>query len=182
MKKLGKIVAIVMATAAVTAAAAGFAACGGESAGEIQKTYIVSETTDGATAGTNYCVYQLHLLDNSRYELVKTTYTYGYNMNLGTYSVETFGTYTAGSSVDGYTPYTLSRSDRAIVNAYSLAGGFNIYIDTATATYPTELPAVSQGEKNMAQSADDVFDAYGAQITVYVSDANNTFSLTNPNA
>lgn len=181
MKKLAKIMAIVMATVSLAAVAVGFSACG-ESAGEITKTYIVSESTEGATAGTNYSVYQLHILDNERYELVKTTYTYGYSMNLGTYSIETFGTYTMGSSVDGYTAYTLNRSDRAIVNAYSLAGGFNIYIDTATATYPVELPAETEGEKNMAQSEEDVFDAYGAQMTVYVSDTNNTFSLTDPNA
>ena len=77
---------------------------------------------------------------------------------------------------------TLSRSDHAIVNAYSLAGGFNIQIDTATATYPAELPAQTQGEKTFANSSDDVFDRYGAETTVYLNDSNNTFSLTNPNA
>ena len=180
MKKIVKIMSVLALAAVVVFATASMVACG-ETQAEIVKTYVVSESVE-KDIGTDYNVYQLHLLSDNTYELVTTTYTYGYSMNLGTYSVESFGTYEKGTSEDGYTSYKLLKADRVILNAYSLAGGFNIYIDTATATYPTELPASGEGDKVYAQSADDVIKAYGAERTVYVSDDKNTFALSNPNA
>lgn len=177
-----KIVTTSLALLTLASGAFTLTACGSEPAATIDETYVVSESQTNAYNGNDYSVYQLNLLSNGRYEFIKTTYTEGFSMNLGTYSVETFGTFTKGQSEDGYTACTLSRSDHAIVNAYSLAGGFNIQIDTATATYPAELPAETQGEKTYANSSDDVFDRYGAETTVYLNDSNNTFSLTNPNA
>ncbi len=180
MKKFGKIIAVTAAAACVAGAVAGLAACSGGSA-DIENTYVFSEMEDNAYNGGNYIVYNLNLMSDGTYELVKTVYTNGYGMNLGTYGYQTFGTYTAGISADGYTPYTLSEATRVIVNAYSDMGGFNISIDTETATYPVELPAETEGEKNMAQSKEDVVKAYGAEMTVYIGD-NNKFQLTNPNA
>ncbi len=52
MKKLAKIMALVMATVSLAAVAVGFSACGA-SAGEITTPYIVSDSTEGATAGPN---------------------------------------------------------------------------------------------------------------------------------
>lgn len=171
MKKLGKIIAVTAAAACVTGAVAGLAACSGGSA-DIENTYIVSESAGNAYGGNDYTVYSLNIMDDGTYEMVKTTYVFAFSMNLGTYSYQTFGTYTAGTATDGYVPYTLSE----------LAGGFDIHVDTQTATYPTELPAKEQGEQNMAQSADDVIAAYGTQMTVYVQEDGNILSLTNPNA
>ncbi len=181
MKKIGKILAVALAVASVTAVAASLSACSGGSA-DIENTYIVSETGDNAYGGSDYTVYSLNIMDDGTFEMVKTTYVFAYSMNLGTYSYQTFGTYTAGTTADGYTPYTLSEATRVIINAYSLAGGFDIHVDTNTAIYPTELPAEVQGEQNMAQSSEDVIDAYGAQMTVYVQEEGNILSLTNPNA
>lgn len=181
MKKLGKIIAVTAAAACVTGAVAGLAACSGGSA-DIENTYIVSESAGNAYGGNDYTVYSLNIMDDGTYEMVKTTYVFAFSMNLGTYSYQTFGTYTAGTAADGYVPYTLSEATRVIVNAYSLAGGFDIHVDTQTASYPVELPAETEGEKNMAQSADDVIDAYGAEMTVYVEEEGNILSLTNPNA
>ena len=181
MKKLGKIVAVAAAVASLTAVTASLAACSGESA-EIENTFVVSETGENAYGGSDYTVYGLNIMSDGTYEMVKTVYVYAYSMNLGTYVYQTFGTYTAGTSVDGYTPYELSEATRVILNAYSLAGGFDIHIDTQTSTYPVEMPAQTEGEQNMAQSADDVIDAYGAAMTVYVATDGNILSLTNPNA
>ena len=186
MKKFGKIIAVTAAAACVAGAVAGLAACSGGSA-DIENTYIVSELVKGNVSGvdaSNYTIYRLNIMDDGTYELIKTTYIDGFNgnLNLGNNCSEAYGTYTAGETVDGYTAYTLNRADRVIVNSYSLAGGFDIHIDSATAEYPVEMPAEEQGEKNMAQSADDVIDAYGAQMTVYVSETGNILSLTNPNA
>lgn len=181
MKKLGKIVAVAAAVASLTAVTASLAACSGESA-EIENTFVVSETGENAYGGSDYTVYGLNIMSDGTYEMVKTVYVYAYSMNLGTYTYQTFGTYTTGTSVDGYTPYELSEATRVILNAYSLAGGFDIHIDTQTSTYPVEMPAQTEGEQNMAQSADDVIDAYGAAMTVYVATDGNILSLTNPNA
>lgn len=181
MKKFGKIVAVVAAAASVTAVAASLSACS-DGAAEIENTYLAGTSEGNAYGGNDYIEYCLNLMDDGTYEMIKTVYTYGYSMNLGNYCYQIFGTYTEGTSSDGYTPYTLSEATRVIVNAYSLAGGFDIHVDSETAAYPVELPAEVQGEKNMANSADDVIDAYGAEMIVYIAASGNTLSLTNPNA
>ncbi len=182
MKKFGKILSVAVAAAAVTAAAASLAACSGGAAADIENTYIVSVSGSNAYGGNDYTEYCLNIMSDGTYELVKTTFTEGYGMNLGNYSYQVFGTYTAGATADGYTAYTLNEADRVIVNAYSLAGGFDIHVDSATAEYPVELPAQTEGEKNMANSADDVIAAYGTEMTVYLAEDGNILSLTDPNA
>lgn len=44
------------------------------------------------------------------------------------------------------------------------------------------MPAQTEGEKPMANSAEDVIKAYGGATTVYVNDQGTTFALNNPNA
>ena len=112
----------------------------------------------------------------------KTELTYAYSMVLGTTSVTTYGTYVDNGSADGYAKYTLNAGADAIVASYSLAGGFNIHIDTRNQTYPVELPAQTQGEKNMAQGKDDVIKAYGQEQVFYFNESGVNMSLTDPNA
>lgn len=184
MKNLRKSFKVAAFALALAGAGLGITSCsGGTSAASIQATYVNSVTT-GEEPSIFYNVYQLHLMSNNTYELVETSYCYGWSMNLANYIYETTGTYTVGASEDGYTAYTLGTADRVILNAFSLVGGFNISIDTATTDFSTqvELPAASEGEKIYATSAQDVIDKYGQSQTVYISDTNNTFSLTNPNA
>ena len=180
MKKMRVFLVTAAALAAVVLATVAFTAC---SAASITATYVNGTVVaPNSYGGQDSTVYQLNLYDDGTYEMVETTLVYAYSMNLGNYCYQIFGTYTEGTSSDGYTPYTLSEATRVIVNAYSLAGGFDIHVDSETASYPVELPAEVQGEKNMANSADDVIDAYGAEMTVYIAASGNTLSLTNPNA
>lgn len=180
MKHLRKILIAVLAVAMLAVAAVGFAACSADKS--VEKTYVYGELVDNSYGGHDSNVYQLNLMSDGSYELIHTTLVYAYSMNLGTTTVETYGTYTAGTSADGYTEYRLSEATRAIVLSYSLAGGFNITVDSETSTFPCELPAQAEGEKNMANSGADVIAAYGKAMTVYVNDQGTTFALTNPNA
>lgn len=180
MKHLRKILIAVLAVAMLAVAAVGFAACSADKS--VEKTYVYGELVDNSYGGHDSNVYQLNLMSDGSYELIHTTLVYAYSMNLGTTTVETYGTYTAGTSTDGYTAYELSEATRAIVLSYSLAGGFNISIDTETSTFPCEMPAQTEGEKPMANSAEDVIKVYGGATTVYVNDQGTTFALTNPNA
>lgn len=182
MKHLRKILIAALAVAMLAVAAVGFAACGGTDK-TVKETYVCGELADNGYGGHDSSVYQLNLMSDGSYELIKTTLIYGYSMNLGTTTVEIFGTYTEGTETDGYIAYTLSDATRVILNSYSNAGGYNINIDTDTSTYPLELPASGEGEKVMANGKEDVVNAYGKGMTVYASASNNTtFSLTNPNA
>lgn len=114
----------------------------------------------------------------------KTELTYAYSMVLGTTSVTTYGTYVDNGSEDGYAKYTLNAGADAIVASYSLAGGYSILVNTADEeqTYPAELPAKTQGEKNMAQSKEDVIKAYGQEQVFYFNESGVNMSLTDPNA
>ncbi len=191
MKKIRSILVSVLAMATMLTAAIGFSGCdvingllGNEPAKEVtlDTVKIVGELVDNNYGQKNANTYQLKLYSDGAYEFTKTTVVNGYNMNLGTTTVITFGTYTKGASTDGYTAYTLGEATRVIVNSYSDMGGFYIGIDTDTATYPVEIPAKTEGEKNMAQSTQDVVNEYGKTTTIYVSDSNNKISLTDPNA
>ena len=180
MKHLRKILIAVLAVAMLAVAAVGFTACSADKS--VEKTYVYGELVDNSYGGHDSNVYQLNLMSDGSYELIHTTLVYAYSMNLGTTTVETYGTYTVGTSADGYTEYRLSEATRAIVLSYSLAGGFNITVDSETSIFPCEMPAQTEGEKNMANSAADVIAAYGKAMTVYVNDQGTTFALTNPNA
>ena len=180
MKKMRVFLVTAAALAAVVLATVAFTAC---SAASITATYVNGTVVaPNSYGGQDSTVYQLNLYDDGTYEMVETTLIYAYSMNLGTTAVTTYGTFTAGEAVDGYTEYTLSEATRVILNSYSLAGGFNISIDTELTTeYPVELPAETEGEKVYANSAQDVIDKYGASVKVYIGE-NNTFSFENPNA
>ena len=180
MKILRKMLVAVIAVSLLAVSVVGFTACGEDKT--VEKTYVCGELTDNSYGGHDSDVYQLNLMSDGTYELIHTTLIYAYSMNLGTTTVETYGTYTAGTSTDGYTSYELSEATRAIVLSYSQAGGFNITIDTETSSFPCEMPAEVQGEKNMANDASDVIAKYGAAKTVYVNDQGTTFAMTNPNA
>ena len=157
--------------------------CGGEKA-TINNTYAYGVVEANSYGGNTTSTYQLNFLTDSTYELINSSITIGYGMNLGTETVSTYGTYTVGASEDGYTAYTLSTATRVILNSYSDMGGFAIYIDTESAsqTYPAELPAETEGQKIYAQNKEEVINKYGKESTIYVSDTNHKFYLTNPNA
>ena len=151
---------------------------------KISKCQIVSDLiTPGSYGDGSWTadIYQVNTFEDGVYEFIKTEIIYGYSMNLGTTTINNYGTYSYGTSEDGYTPITLEDADKVVFNSYSLAGGYNISINTENATYPVELLAKTQGEKNMANSKEDVVKEYGAKRTYYSNDAKNTMSLTNPN-
>mgnify|MGYP006070936043 CR=1 FL=1 len=180
MKKLRMFWMTAVALAALVCAMFVMTAC--SSAASITATYVNGSVGDNGYGGHDSTVAQLNLYDDGTYDMVTTTLQYGYGMNLGTTSITVYGTYTEGATTDGYTEYTLSDATRVVLNSYSTAGGFNIYIDTELTTeYPAELPAETEGEKTFAQSAQDVLDKYGKGTKVYVGDK-NVFELTNPAA
>lgn len=138
-----------------------------------------SETDSSSWVGT---ITQIFTFTDGTYEINKLTINYGYSMVLATTTLQSVGDFEAGDSEDGFTRTTLKRADDVLLNSFSLAGGFNIQIDTRTAEYPVELPAQSEGEKNMAQDKDDVLDAYGQEVTYYFNDSALNYSTTDPNA
>ncbi len=160
------------------------ASCGESAAPEANLTasYIYSELVDNSYSDYDYNVYELFIYDDNSYAYTSTSLIHGYGMNLGTTVITNYGSYTVGASSDGYTAYTLSDADHCIFNSYSLAGGYNISIDSETATYPVELLASGEGEKVYAQSKEEVISAYGSSITVYIQDGSNIFYFENPAA
>ena len=137
---------------------------------------------DGNYSAWNGSVLQVITYADGSYEFQKTTINYGYSMLLATTFVETVGKVTKGASEDGFSKMTLNVADDVLLDSYSLAGGFNIHIDTRNQTYPVELPAQTQGEKNMAQGKDDVIKAYGQEQVFYFNESGVNMSLTDPNA
>ena len=152
---------------------------------KVTKCQIVSDLiTPGSYGEGSWTadIYQVNTFEDDTYEFIKTEVIYGYSMNLGTTIINNYGKYSYGTGEDGYTPITLEDADKVLFNSYSLAGGYNISINTDNQTYPVELLAKNQGEKNMADSKDDVVKEYGAKRTYYSNDTKNILSLTNPNA
>ena len=151
---------------------------------KISKCQIVSDLISPGSYGDGSWtadIYQVNAFEDGIYEFIKTEVIYGYSMNLGTTTINNYGKFSYGTSEDGYTPITLEDADKVVFNSYSLAGGYNISINTENATYPVEMLAKSQGEKNMANSKEDVVKEYGAKRTYYSSDSKNNMSLKNPN-
>lgn len=122
----------------------------------------------------------LGITTENAYEYFESEVKYGYSMLLATTTVHNFGKVTKGDSEDGYTNYALAAADEVYLNSFSKAGGFNIAINTRNAEYPVELPAKSQGEKNMANAKADVVAAYGPAVEYYLSDSTHTFEVSNP--
>ncbi len=150
----------------------------------IKKCQIVSDLISPASYGDgswNADIYQVNTFEDGEYEFFKTEVIYGYNMNLGTTTINNYGKATYGTSEDGYTPLNLAAADKVVFNSYSLAGGYNISINTDNQTYPVEMLAKTQGEKNMANSKEDVVKEYGAARTYYSNNEKNILSLSNPN-
>ena len=152
---------------------------------EVKASYITSDINTQTAYGSGSWIataYHLNLFENGAYEYVTTSVTYGYSMNLSTSAVVLYGQYEEGAAEDGAQAITLKEASQVLVNAYSKAGGFHISIDSEKSTYPVEMPAKVQGEKNMAESKEDVIKEYGAGRTLYVyTEDNNEISFTNPN-
>lgn len=152
---------------------------------EVKASYITSDINTQTMYGDGSWIataYHLNLFENGAYEYVTTSVTYGYSMNLSTSAIVLYGQYEEGVAEDGSQAITLKEASQVLVNAYSKAGGFHISIDSEKSTYPVEMPAKVQGEKNMANSKEDVIKEYGAGQTLYVyTEDNNEISLTNPN-
>lgn len=129
-------------------------------------------------------VYQILTYTDGTYEQIKSTVNYGYTMNLGTELLYTTGDITLGNSEDGYTAVTLNKAGDVVLDSYSLAGGYNISINTSDPDqgYPVELPAKSEGEKIYAQNKQDVIDAYAEAVTYYFNNTALYFSFTDPNS
>lgn len=145
-------------------------------------SYVLGERTAGAYGDSswNALTYQVNFYEENVYQYIQTEIQYGYSMVLGTTVKVNYGTYAAGASEDGVTKYTLNKASEVILGSFSLAGGFSISINTQNQTYPVEMPAKVQGEKNMAEDKDDVLNYGGLGVEIYC-DATNTFSFVNPN-
>lgn len=182
MKKRS-ILSFVAALTFVGGAFVGLTSCG-EEAAVIENNYAYGEVNSNAYGGSTTDVYSLNFYSDSTYELVKSTLTIGYGMNLGTTTLEVYGTYTVGTSEDGWTSYALSTADRIVLNSYSDMGGFALYLDTGSSsqTYPAEIPAETEGEKVYVNSKEEAIEKFGKETTVYISDTNHKFVLSNPNA
>lgn len=173
---------ILVALAATTVLGNSLASCGAEVKEAKLVNYFLCGQKSAAAAGEAYEECYLKLFDDLTYSLTITSYTLGYGMNLGNSVIETFGTYEQKTEKDGYTPIDLKISDRVILNSFSEMGGFNIFFDTndENLQYPVEMPAKAQGQKNFAESKDDIINEYGKAKTIYADDEKKTFSFTNP--
>lgn len=188
--------------------AAGLAACGGTSssnssatglsasvapsseasssqevvAPKLTSSFIDSKLVDGnyGDGSWNACVYQADLYDNGVYRYTETTMTYGYSMMLSTSAIMNYGTYTKGATEDGVTEYTLNAAAEVFLNSYSKAGGFSIVVETPSQEYPVELPAKVQGEKNMANSKQDVINEVGLGKKIYADESKFVFTTLDP--
>ena len=155
---------------------------------DIKEFQIVSEFSStkneetGALSTWDGTVHIVSLFENGSYDYMTTQLKYGYSMLLGTTSVDQVGIATIGQSEDDYTKVTLGTAKDVLLNSFSKAGGFNIQVNTLDQEYPVELPAKAQGEKNMANSKEDVINAYGQGGVVFLSDSTGTLSLVDPNA
>ena len=164
-------------------AATTLASCNNQSKGaretKLVGSFIASEKLEGnyGSGSFNARVYQVNLFEGDVYQLISTELAYGYGMVLGTTSIMSYGTYALGTSEDGITSYSLSKASEVIFNSYSKAGGYNLSINTQTATYPAEMLAHTQGEKLYANSKEDVINEYGKGYIVYTDDGKNTFSF-----
>ena len=184
-KKLFKnCAALVLGVAALVSCSGGANNKANGSAANLIGSYVANEKADGnyGKGSFNALVYQVNLYEENVYEFIKTEVMYGYGMVLGTTTIVNHGTYVAGTREDGIAEYTLNAASEVLFNSYSKAGGYNISINTQNQTYPVELLAKTQGEKNMANSKEDVVKEYGPEATYYISTSKNELSLTNPNA
>ncbi|MBO5528468.1 MAG: hypothetical protein J6A47_04010 [Bacilli bacterium] len=151
---------------------------------DVNRFEIVNEFANPGSMGEGSWDGTVHIAtiyDDNSYNYMTTSIKYGYSMLLSTTTVVAEGKATIGASEDDYTKVTLGVADEVLLNSNSKAGGFNIQINTINATYPVEMPAKAQGEKNMANSKQDVIDAYGASKALFLSDSTGTMSLVNPN-
>ena len=147
------------------------------------RAFSVGEKSKNASNFDLFTTHRVNLYENNVYEYIQTQITYGYSMNLGTTSVVTYGTFVAGTTEDGVTAYTLNKAAEVVLSSYSNAGGFKLQINTADPdqTYPAEMPAKTQGEKNMAQNKNDVINAYGIGTKIYVG-TDHIISFIDPNS
>ncbi|MCR5491162.1 MAG: hypothetical protein K6F32_03435 [Bacilli bacterium] len=148
----------------------------------IAESYITSQLSAGSYGDSswNALAYQLDLYDTGVYRYTTTTLMYGYSMILGTTATVNYGTFVKGDTEDGVTAITLNAAAEVLLNSYSKAGGFSIVVTTPNQEYPVELPAKTQGEKNMAQSKADVLDQYGAGAKVWVESDTYRLSFADP--
>jgi len=171
-------------TAATDTGAATDTASGSEVTPEVvptlEKTYITSSYEANALQGYDCTLYQLNVYSGNYYQYLESTVKYGYSMTIGVTNIFTYGTYELGTEEDGIAQLKLGNPAEATINSYSLAGGFDIAINTISEdqTYPVELPAKVQGEVNMANSEQDVLDYVGKGFNAYVETASNVFSFS----
>ena len=166
-------------------AVSGLTACESSAkSAELVDSYTYSEIYNNTYSGWVADTYQVHFYEDDLYEMVYTSVNYGFGMIMSSTASIRYGTFTKGMTEDGYTAYELNKPSEFFINSYSTAGGFSIAINTADEdqTYPTELPAKTQGEKNMADNKEDVLNSdYATGFKIYTEDSKNVFSFTDPN-
>lgn len=166
-------------------AVSGLTACGNTTQkAELIDSYAYSETYTNAYGGWVADAYQVQFYEGGLYEMIYTSVNYGYGMVMASTASIRYGTFTKGTTEDGFTSYDLNKASEFFINSYSKAGGFSKAINTADKDqiYPVELPAKTQGEKNMAQTKEDVLNSdYATGFKIYAEDSKNVFSFTDPN-
>lgn len=141
-------------------------------AAEIDSIYIYGDTTPNAQESTDINIYELKLMSDGTYVMTKTIGGQGYGMLLGTTVVTATGTFENGDASDGMIPCELSKADKVLYNSYSDMGGYNTFIDSDEASYPVEIA----GGEQVDEAA--FFEAFGPEMTVYLTEDSNVFSLT----
>ncbi len=167
-----KIVAILTVAALVIGLAAGalvmFLVKGGSSSAggaNVIGVYVYGEAAGNSMGDNDFVEYELTLYEDGTYKLTTSTASCGYSMLLSNTVVNAYGTYTKGTSADGYTPCQLSEATRIVYNGYSDVGGYNMSYDTDTiASWPVELPGGVMTEQV------DFWAQFGTARTVSLDD------------
>lgn len=181
--KLNKLVMACAATLIVSS----LASCGGSTPkASLAERYTYGETTGvagvnvdettGEKTGTLVSAknetYILDLFTDNTYELSYSIGQFGYGQNLALNTIKTWGIFSKSTLTDGYTPITLSAPTEAAITmvVYLNSTSININTQDESTVYPVELPAVTQGEKNMANSKQDVLNYAGSEVTYYLDE------------
>lgn len=119
-----------------------FTGSGGSSQAEAANVYVYGEAAGNSMGDNDFVGYELTLYTDGTYKLTTSTASCGYNMLLSNTVTTAYGTYTKGTSTDGYTPCELSEATRIVYNGYSDVGGYNMSYDTDTISSYMGPPSV----------------------------------------
>ena len=129
-----------------------------------------------------YTSHFVNLFENATYEYTNITAIYQKSTGgvVSLSGITLYGTFVDEGVEDGVTTIALNKAAEVVISNDIIMGGSQVSVNTAAdyQTYPVELPAQTQGEKNMANNKQEVLDKVGTGIKVFV-DENNVIAFTN---